>query len=36
MFVPDNIRDGLSIQSLNKLGKISGLLTTIKTDAKVI
>ncbi|CAD8137228.1 unnamed protein product [Paramecium octaurelia] len=34
MFVPDNIRDGSSLDILSRFGKIDGLLTKLKTDPK--
>lgn len=36
MFVPDNIRDGSSLEILYSFGKIEGLITKLKTDSKVI
>ncbi|CAD8141668.1 unnamed protein product [Paramecium pentaurelia] len=34
MFVPDNIRDGSSLDILSRFGKIEGLIKKLKTDAK--
>lgn len=36
MFVPDNIRDGSSLDILSRFGKIEGLIKKLKTDPKVI